>query len=280
VLKGFGGLLVAALLFSGAAAAASGTGDADPEDGSVRDGAYENQYFGFEFPLPSGWTKGLDGPRPSERGYYVLASFVPDEAPAAMMLVTAQDLFFEAPPAAADAAETARRFAKRLNAGQGPALSREPREVAFAGRAFTRVDYEGAGLYHALLATDRRCHVLSFVLTARDRATLEVLAEALEVTRWTDEPGERVPICIKDDPAAERRALVLSAALAPGAEPVPVRLIIAADGRVRHVHVISAPPATAELLSAALSLWIFDPYVSGNRPVTIETGVTIGTRRQ
>jgi hypothetical protein len=274
-------VLAAGLLFIGATAAApmpaAPTSDADPEDGVVRDGAYMNPYFGLSMPLPEGWTKGLDGPLPSTRGYYVLANLTPVEAPTATMLITAQDLFFEAKPAA-DAAEAVRRFAVTLGEGSGLTLSRPPREVTIAGLVFTRLDYEGAGLYHALFATDRRCHVLSFALTARDSEAVERLARSLEDMRWTDPSDETLPLCVREQPAAERRARALSAALAPAAEPVPVRLIISADGRVRHVHVISAPSATAEFLTVALAHWVFDPYLSDGQPVAIETGVTIGTR--
>jgi hypothetical protein len=274
-------LLAAGLLFACAAVAAPvvPTGDANPEDGAVRDGAYENDYFGLSLPLPEGWTKGLDGPLPSTRGYYVLASLTPGEAPTATILITAQDLFFEVNPVA-DAAEAVRRFTGKLGAGSGLRLSRPPREVTIQGLAFSRVDYEGAGLYHALLVTDRRCHVLSFALTARDPEMLEHLARSLDDMGWRNAADEALPLCVREQPAAERRSRALSAALAPGADPVPVpvRLIIAADGRVKHVHVISAAPATAELLGAALSLWVFEPYLSDGQPVAIETGVMIGRR--
>ena len=51
----------------------------NPEDGSVTSSAYTNAYFGLSYPLPSGWVEDVAGPGPSESGYYVLGSFVPDE---------------------------------------------------------------------------------------------------------------------------------------------------------------------------------------------------------
>jgi len=276
-------VLAAVVLFAGAAAVAAPapvapTSDADPEDGAVRDGVYENAYFGLSLPLAQGWVKGLDGPLPSTRGYYVLANLTPAEVPTATMLIAAQDLFFEPTPVA-NAAEAVQRFAVSAGPASGLTLSEPPRQVMIADIVFSRVDYEGAGLYHTLLATDRRCHVLSFALTARDPQALDRLARSLDDARWTSTADEAVPLCVREQPAAERRARALSAALAPSGEPVPVRLIIAADGRVRHVHVISAPQATAELLTLTLARWAFDPYLSNGQPIAIETGVTIGPLR-
>lgn len=276
-------VLAAVVLFAGAAALAApapgaAARDADPEDGGVRDGVYENAYFGLSLPLADGWAKGLDGPLPSTRGYYVLANLTPADASTATMLIAAQDLFFEPKPVA-NAAEAVQRFAGSVGPASGLTLSEPPRQVMIASLVFSRVDYEGAGLYHMLLATDRRCHVLSFALTARDPDALDRLARSLKDARWTDAADESVPLCVREQPAAARRARALSEALAPSAEPVPVRLIIAADGRVRHVHVISAPQATAELLTLTLARWAFDPYLSDGQPIAIETGVMIGPSR-
>src|ERR1700689_3655943 len=59
------GLLLA--LAAGNAAAA----DANPEDGKITDGSYNDPYFGLNFPLPEGYGPGLDPAPPSITGYYV-----------------------------------------------------------------------------------------------------------------------------------------------------------------------------------------------------------------
>jgi len=252
--------------------------DADPEDGAVHDGVYQNGYFGLTVPLPPGWTKGFDGPAPSQTGYYVLANFTPAEALTATMLIAAQDQFFAAKPAA-NAAEAVDRFAATLGGESGLTLVQAPHEILIAGRSFTRLDYEGAGLRHVLLATDRRCHIVSMVLTTRDSGALEELVRGLQAMRWTGDGDDPLPLCLKDYPEAESRAHALGAAWGAGGASIPARLVIGADGKVRHVHVIGAPTPVAEMLSVVLAGWTFAPDQQGGRPIAIETGVVIGSRR-
>jgi hypothetical protein len=39
---------------------------------------YINPYFDLAYRLPPGWREGMAGPDPSESGYYVLSTLVPD----------------------------------------------------------------------------------------------------------------------------------------------------------------------------------------------------------
>ena len=277
-----GSAALAALLLVGGASARADDGaaiDADPEGGAIHDGVYENRYFGVTVPLPAGWTQGLEGPPPSQSGYYVLASFEPAEALTATIMIAAQDSFFALKPAA-NAAEAVERFAGTMGGEGGLSLVHAPQEVAIGGRGFTRLDYEGAGLHHVLLATDRRCHVLIIVLTGQDAAALEELVGGLQAMQWADDEKDPVPLCLKDLPEAERRAQALSNVWALGGAPVAVRLVMGANGKVRHVHVIGAPAATAEMLTAVLASWTFEPYRQDGRAVAIETGVLIGMRKR
>lgn len=272
--------LAALLLIGGAKAHADGGAAAlntDPEDGAVHDGVYENPYFGLTMPLPPSWVQALKGPPVSHTGYYVLATFTPAETLTATFLIAAQDLFFAVKPAA-DAAEAVERFAATLGGASGLSVVQAPRQVTVSGQAFTRLDYEGAGLYHVLLATDRRCHVVSFVLTSPDPATLDVLVAGLGAMHWTVSESDAVPLCLEALPEAARHARALAGVL--GGAPARVRLIIGADGKVQHVHAIGASANVAEMLSLVLSRWNFDPYRQAGEPVAIETGVVIGARDQ
>src|SRR5260370_12365090 len=64
------------------------------EDGKVLGGIYVNDYFDLSYPLPEGWTEGLQGPDPSDTGYYVLSELIPQSEPTATILIAAQDMFF------------------------------------------------------------------------------------------------------------------------------------------------------------------------------------------
>src|SRR3954451_14400971 len=88
------------ILIKGATPAASDSLTPVPEQGTVSAGRYRNAYFGLTYPLPAGWKEQPAGPPPSDTGVYVLGQFaLYDNDPQqlkAHVLVTAQDLFFDA----------------------------------------------------------------------------------------------------------------------------------------------------------------------------------------
>jgi bla regulator protein blaR1 len=58
--------------------------------------------------------------------------------------------------------------------------------------------------------------------------------------------------------------------------PVPVRIIIDKQGRVKHIHFLSAFESQAKAIRDALGQWRFKPYVVGGQPVEVETGIMFG----
>jgi hypothetical protein len=57
---------------------------------------------------------------------------------------------------------------------------------------------------------------------------------------------------------------------------VPVRIIIDKEGKVKHVHFLSAFPDQAKAISDAFKQWRFKPYVRNRQPVEVETGIMFG----
>src|SRR5215510_12214154 len=119
---------------------------ARPDDGTVANGSYTNQYFDVSYPLLPGWTEGLAGPEPSYTGYYVLKSLVPEGEFNGMILVAAQDQFF-APQPFADAMEMAAAIARSKSELEGVTVERQPWPVAIGARPFSRIDISGFGLF-------------------------------------------------------------------------------------------------------------------------------------
>jgi hypothetical protein len=89
--------------------------------------------------------------------------------------------------------------------------------------------------------------------------------------------GGAVPVCIKDyarggnvvarvDPVFTEHKF----------NPVPVRIIIDREGRVKHIHFLSAFPDQAKVISDALGQWRFNPYRLNGHPVEVETGILFG----
>ena len=58
--------------------------------------------------------------------------------------------------------------------------------------------------------------------------------------------------------------------------PVPVRIIIDKEGKVKHIHFLSAFPDQAKAISDALKQWQFKRYMRAGQPVEVETGIMFG----
>jgi periplasmic protein TonB len=55
-----------------------------------------------------------------------------------------------------------------------------------------------------------------------------------------------------------------------------VRVIIDRDGKVKHIHFLSAFPGQAQAIITALGQWRFKPYLRNGQPVEVETGILFG----
>jgi hypothetical protein len=246
-----------------------------PEDGKVLGGTYVNDYFDLSYPLPEGWTEGLAGPDPSDAGYYVLSSFVPQSEQNAAIMITAQDMFF-APQSHSNVAEMVRDFRQAMSEVDGMTIDREPTEVKVADRLLYRVDFSGVGLYRATFTTESRCHAVSFNLTARDPELLASLALTVDKlsTAAKRGAGSLAPPCIENYAVPENLLQrVEPAPVGPKFMPIPVRIIVDTEGSVKHVHVIRATLEQRKSIEEALRQWKFKPYRMNGRAVEIETGL-------
>jgi hypothetical protein len=246
----------------------------------VANGVYANKYFDLSYPLPSGWTQPMAGPGPSTYGYYVLASLVPAGEPTGTILIAAQDLFFAA-ATLDDAAEAAREFASSMAKVAGMTIDRPPTQVAIAGRDFVRVDFSGVGLYRSTFFTRSRCHLVSFNLTANSPERLAALALTLERLGGARAGAGETPDppCLRDHAKMENvLAKVDPAPSGPTFTPIPVRIVVGAEGAVKDVHVIRATVEQRRSIETALGQWRFKPPWVDGRATEIETGLLIEFR--
>lgn len=236
---------------------------ANPEQGKVIDGSYDNGYFGLRYTLPAGWQSGLQPAPPSAGGYYVLLTPTPPPGAHATILIAAQDTFFANPPVA-DAGEMTRSLAKN-----SAAIS----AANFAGHSFLRVDLPGPSLSRIVFATDIRCHVVIFSFSGIDAGRLTQLVQSLSHLSLEQIPS--APDCIKDYATGETVLHKVEPAPAgPEFVKVPARVIIGADGRIEHIHVVRASAAQRKSIEDALPGWRFEPYLRSGKPAPVETGLT------
>jgi len=275
------------ILVKGAWSSASDSATPLPEGGSVAGDVYRNDYFGMTYRLPPGWTEKYSGPPPSDSGYYVLAQIQPADAlpekGRGTVLIAAQDLFFTLTPAT-NAFDLVNYSKEHLGADYK--VEQRPTEVRIANHSFVRFDYVSpvAGLHWHVLATEIRCHVVQFVFTGRDTDLIESLIRQMDTMKFSADadpasgaPGDNVPVCIKDYARGENIIAREDPVFADRAfNPVPVRVIIDREGKVKHIHFLSAFPAQAKSITDALAQWRFKPYLRGGKPVEVETGIMFG----
>jgi hypothetical protein len=266
-----------ALLVKGAWPSASDTTTPLPENGTIADEVYENRYFGLKYALAPGWNQQVEGPPPSDSGYYVLAQVEPVDRSRQPLeghaMIAAQDMFFGAAPAGATA-ELIGYSKQHLDPDYR--IERQPTALRIGARDFIRFEYGSpvAHIHWQILATQIRCHTVEFIFTATDTRRMAKMMKALDSLQVSD--GE-APLCIKDF-ATPANLLVREEPVLPQSRfnPIPVRIIIGPDGRVQHIHFISAFPEQTRSIAEALAQWRFKPYLLDGRPVAVETGIMFG----
>ena len=253
----------------------------EPEGGEVKNGVFEDDYFGLRYPLPAGWVEDLKGPEASALAYYSLAALKPEGELVATMQISAQDDFFAPEPP-----KDATGFLNGMKKGLDTSLS-APNAVAhvkLGGMDFTRLDYSGAGLSHIVFAAEIRCHTLIFSITASREAAAEMLVESLRKLSLmqersassSDDTAARSgwTLCIPESGYSDHIAHKVDPVMTgPRYGSVPVRLIIGADGKLEHIHAIAGFPEQVKSVTEALAKWEFKPYIANGQPVEVETGL-------
>lgn len=275
------------ILVKGAWSSASDTTTPVPEGGIITGNVYQNHYFGLSYALAPGWAQKYYGAPPSDSGYYVLAQIRSPDANGrssrGSLLITAQDLFFTLTPAT-NALELIDYTKGQLQADYK--VEHQPTPTMIANHSFIRFDYMSpvAGLHWYSLTTQIRCHAVQFIFTSREPLLIENLIQEMNTLKLPAEAspilgngGGEVPACIKDyargenvlervDPVFTERKF----------NPIPVRIIIDKDGKVKHIHFLSASPDQAKTITDALFQWRFKRYLRDGMPLEVETGVMFG----
>jgi hypothetical protein len=250
---------------------------ANPEDVHIADGVFVSGYFGLRYRVPNGWSGGLSGPDPSQSGYYILGTWVPERAFSGTILLVAQDMFFT-PDTSIDVKDVVARFRDAISPVDGMAIDREPEAVKLGAYQGYHIDFSGVGLFRAMFAIKIRCHVVTFNLTSRDPQLLESLARSLDDLASFGSNANTLPECLKDYVSENVLRRVEPDGINAMTPSIPVRIIVAVDGSVKHVHVIRATPEQRQNINAAVRQWRFRPFLKQGRPVEVETGVIFGRR--
>lgn len=267
------------LLVKGAWSSASDSTTPVPEGGTVGPEVYSNEYFGLTYPLPANWTEPYSGPPPSDSGYYYLAQLSPEAVDSrtrrGTVLIAAHDLFFTPTPVGSALQMVAHA---RDSLSGDYRIEEAPAVVRIRDRLFVRFAYSspGTGLHWYVLATEIRCHSVQFIYTSGDSALIRKLVR--DFSRIAIQ-GSPVPVCLRDYAGGSNVLQRVEPVLIEHRlNPIPVRIIIDREGKVRHLHFLSAFPSEAKSITDALLQWRFKPYLLDGRPVEVETGLVFGRR--
>jgi Gram-negative bacterial TonB protein C-terminal len=250
---------------------------ANPEDVHIADGFFVSDYFGLRYRVPNGWSGGLSGPDPSQSGYYILGTWAPERTFSGTILLVAQDMFFT-PDTSIDVKDVVTSSRDAISSVDGMTIDREPEAVKVGGYQGYRIDFSGVGLFRSMFAIKIRCHVVTFNLTSRDPELLESLARSLDDLAWLENNGRHPPECLKDHVSENVLHRIEPDGINAMTLSIPVRMVVAMDGSVKHVHVIRAPAEQRRSIEAAVKQWRFRPFLKQGRPVEVETGVIFGRR--
>jgi hypothetical protein len=248
---------------------------ANPEDVHIADGVFVSDYFGLRYRVPNGWSGGLPGPDPSQSGYYILGTWVPEQTFSGTILLVAQDMFF-APDTSIDVKDVVANFRDGISSVDGMTIDREPEAVKVGEYHGYRIDFSGVGLFRSMFAIKVRCHVVAYNLTSRDPQLLENLARSLDDLASVANNASSPPECLKDYASENVLHRVEPDGINAMTLSIPVRIIVAVDGSVKHVHVIRATPEQRKNIKAAVRQWRFKPFLKQGRPVEVETGMIFG----
>lgn len=275
------------ILVKGAWSSASDSVTPVPEGGSITNNTFNNEYFELNYPLPSDWFQKYKGPPPSDSGRYSLLQLKPADtfkgSARGNVLITAQDMFFTPVPTA-NALEFINYSKDHLQADYKVEMPPTPTKIA--GRPFTFFAYwsPAAELHWYVLATQIRCHAVEIVLTSRDTKLLASLMLELDKLKLPAEAsptagtgGGTAPVCIADYARDETVITRVDPIFTEHKfNPVPTRIIIDKEGKVKHIHFLSAFPDQAKAITDALAQWKFKPYLRNAQPVEVETGIMFG----
>jgi hypothetical protein len=219
----------------------------------------------------------------------VLAEFSPTDTfkgPArGSILITAQDMFFTLTPAH-NAVELMDSMKNHLQSDYK--VETPPKQIKIADHSFTFFSYwsPAAQLHWRVLAAEIRCHAVQIVLTSRDAKLLNDLALDMNKMKLPAEAsptggtgGGAVPVCIKDYARDENMLARVDPVLTDHKfNSVPVRIVIGKNGKVKHIHFLSAFPDQTKAISDALARWQFKPYKKDGQTLEVETGIQFRRR--
>lgn len=274
------------------------------ENGTIENGTYTNECFGFSLRIPPGWVLASEvvgaGLRARHVPGDVLVLFAieqhEEKGPSSRLVLTAQD--------AKDQTETAQDFVANAVQSQirvspkDNAVIRDTYPVEYVGKHFVRSDYKRSWhnrdtLYVAFVYTKFRGYFIGANLTAGSREGLDEAANSLQGISFREDQVN--PKCVTmssgiDLPERVRVSQAVAVGLLHKKVPlqypddarkariqglVVVQVLIDKSGDVEKATLVSGHPLLAPAAIEAVKQWKYKPYLLNGQPVAVETQIVV-----
>jgi len=274
------------------------------ENGTIANGTYTNECFGFSFRIPAGWELTSQAVGAGLRARHV---------PGDVLVLLAIEQRSEAGPSnrvslnaqnAKDQTETARDFVAnavhseiKVNPHDNVVI-RDISAIEYGGKNFFRSDYKYSRhnrdtLYVAFVYTKFRGYFIGAHLTSGSQEGLDEAANSLQGISFQGNQVNSKCVMLSSGVDLPERVRVSSGVAAgllvnkvPPAYPenariariqgsVVLRALIDKDGAVEDLTLISGHPMLEPAAIEAVRQWKYKPYLLNGQPVKVETQIVV-----
>ncbi|HKM46180.1 MAG TPA: energy transducer TonB [Terriglobales bacterium] len=269
------------------------------ENGTVANGVYSNECFGFSLPIPAGWevndafTAGGKARHRSDKSLILL--FLHQQGkPGGIILSTwdsaghtgsAQDFVSDAVRAQINSPTEKRE------------LVRDTFAVDYGGRHFFRSDYkaltrDNIPLYLAYVYTEFRGYFIGETLASASPAGLDEDASSLQRISFQEDqvnskcvmnPDDAAPPLLRIEQGVSRGLLIKR--VSPDYPPIArqarvqgqvvLRAQIDKNGNIEDLTLVSGHPMLAPAAIKAVKQWKYKPYTVNGQAVAVETQIVV-----
>ncbi|HKM86693.1 MAG TPA: energy transducer TonB [Terriglobales bacterium] len=296
---------VAAGLLATALSSAQQPGNDSPnaltfENGTLANGVYSNECFGFSLPIPAGWevndavTAGGKARHRSDRDLVLLFLHQQGKLPGRIILSALDSAAHIGGPQ--EFVTTAVR-AQINSPTERRELLRYTFTVDYGGRHFFRSDYttlmrDSIPLYLAYVYTEFRGYFIGETLASASPEGLDDAANSLQ--RISFQEDQVNPKCVMGPDDAATSPVPVAPGVSTGLliKKVPpdypilarqsriqgqviLRARIDKDGNVEDLTLVSGHPMLAPAAIKAVKQWKYKPYLLNGQPVKVETQVVV-----
>lgn len=274
------------------------------ENGTIANGTYTNECFGFSFRIPAGWELTSQAVGAGLRARHV---------PGDVLVLLAIEQRSEAGPAttvgftaqnAKDQAETAQDFVANAVHSQvkvdprDNVVTRDIYPIEYGGKHFFRSDYKHSWrdretFYVAFVYTKFRGYFIGAHLTSGSQEGLNEAANFLQGISFQDDQVNSKCVMLSSGVDLPERVRVSSDVASgllvkkvPPAYPenariariqgsVVLKALIDKDGSIEDLTLVSGHPMLAPAAIEAVKQWKYKPYLLNGRPVKVDTQIVV-----